>query len=83
MAWTWPRGLGQIQTSVQAGGMARDSIREIVSSSSIRAPVGSWKVKPSPARRRLMPCRSSETQSSPASRAVETDSGSGTTALLS
>ena len=55
VAWRWPSGSGQIQTSVQAGGIASDRIRSSVSRSRIRRPSGSTYVKPRPARRRLMP----------------------------
>src|ERR1700735_3720021 len=51
----WPSGSGEIQTSVQAGGIARALIRSSVSASVTGAPKGSSYRKRAPSRRREIP----------------------------
>src|SRR5215213_60446 len=51
----WPMGSAQIQTSSQAGGIARARILARTSSSSIRSPLSSRYSKPFPRRRRVIP----------------------------
>src|SRR5437867_1061687 len=51
-AWMWPSGNGQIQTSVQAGGMTRDWMRARVSESLTCRPVEPRESQPVPARER-------------------------------
>ncbi len=40
VAWRWPFGLGQIQTSVHAGGITSDLMRDSVSASRTGVPSG-------------------------------------------
>jgi hypothetical protein len=51
----WPSGLGQIQTSVQAGGTAMARMRVSSRWERIGRPLGPMYVKPRPARLRRMP----------------------------
>src|SRR5437763_11535123 len=62
----WPAGSGQIQTSVQAGGMARELMRWRLSRSRMRTPLGAKYIQPAPARRRVMPGNASVTYVRPA-----------------
>ena len=49
VAWMWPSGSGEIQTSAQAGGIRSARIRSSVAASLISAPARSRYRKPSPA----------------------------------
>jgi hypothetical protein len=53
VAWMWPKGSGEIQTSRQAGGMTSAVIRATISASVIRSPFSSRYMKPLPQRRRV------------------------------
>src|SRR4051812_11530341 len=55
VAWMCPSGLGQIQTSSHAGGIASWTIRSIASASVTRRPSSSRYSNPLPRRRRLRP----------------------------
>jgi hypothetical protein len=57
----WPRLIGQIHTSVQAGGMASRLNQAILSGSVMRVPLGPMYIQPRPARRRRTPGRRSVT----------------------
>src|SRR4051794_19948006 len=70
-----PRQLGQIHTSVQAGGMTRDRMRNSSSASVTRFPSGPTYSNPLPCRRRVMPGRLRLTYTSPASCAEAIASG--------
>src|SRR3954469_8738961 len=62
----WPSASAQIQTSFQAGGIARALIRWSTSSSSIRSPVlPSMYSNPLPRRRRVMPGAAQSTRLRP------------------
>src|SRR5260370_13947182 len=50
-----PSGSGEIQTSVQPGGMTSAATRRRASALVISAPNGSWYLKPPPTRSRVMP----------------------------
>ena len=81
VAWRWPFGDGQIQTSVQAGGIASLRIRASVSSSLMTVPSGALKTHPSVAISRRIPGETSVTYRSPAARADPTGSTPGPAVL--
>src|SRR5579862_3163371 len=60
-----PCSLGQIQTSVQAGGTARERMRRTASREVMRLPSGCRYAKPEPFRRRVIPGLSSVTYRRP------------------
>src|SRR2546423_1377202 len=71
----WPRGSGQIHTSVHAGGMASARIRLSSASPLIGRPFGAKYVNPSAFIFRVIPGRSSRMYRNPAVAAAATPSG--------
>src|ERR1700678_3311875 len=67
-----PSGSGDIQTPVQAGGMASPPMRSSVSASVTSLPDGSRYRKPSPTLARLMPGPCGSLRTSPATAAADT-----------
>src|SRR5947199_23487 len=55
VAWMWPMGYGQTQTSSHAGGIRSSEIRRRTSASLIRRPSSSRYSNPLPRRRRIRP----------------------------
>jgi hypothetical protein len=70
VAWMWPSAKGQIQTPVQAGGIAKALIRFSTSDSESFDPSGRVYVNAFPAFLRRMPGRASETYLRPADSAA-------------